>query len=237
MDQHYNPIIYQRLKVIFNAHDWNALLLYLNGLSNAHFRTAGYIIGERILPTVEREVFWDVAKLLILWQPRAFVVTIAKAATPRLEHSTLSIDDEGFIELAEALQDESHVIDRRKLLTQWLPAINRPQTMEYLFERMGISDSQLKIEYLLRTPGSVAGFLLLRTLCFEEHDRELLERTCRLVMKRGDAFSFNLASLLRSFFDLQEVRGTFSLQLQPYELSRLSNDFDAFSRTLEQFER
>ena len=78
----------------------------------------------------------------------------------------------------------------------------------------------------------VAAFVLLRALCYEEHDRDFLITTCRQVMKRGDNLSFNLASLLRTYFDLPEVKGTFSLALQPYELSRLDTDFDVFSRVM-----
>lgn len=233
MDQHYNPIIASRLRTLFAASDWDALTAYLNGLSNAHFRTAGYMIGERFLKDTEPEVFWAVMQRLVLWQPKAFLVTLAKAALPRLKDGSLSLDDEGFSRLADALAQEEHVIDREKLLLQWLPAAKRPSSMERLFDMLGVAATRRKIDFLLCTESMAAGFVLLRTLRFEEHDRELLVSVCKQLMRRGTSASFNLASLIREFFGLEEVRGVFSLRLQPYEFARVDTDYDVFLRLVQ----
>lgn len=230
MDQHYHPIIFQRLRQIFEAKDWTSLIPYLNSLSNAHFRTAGYLIGERLLPTAVSDDFWTVALLLIQWQPKAFTVTLAKAATPRLQQGSLSIDEEGFLRLATFLKENQRTIDQQKILMLWLPAIRQPATMERLFDLFCIDNPRQKAEFLLRTDGLVAGFVLLRTMLFEEHDRVWLASVCRQLMKRSDSQSFNLASIFRTYFDLQEVRGTFSLSIQPYEMARLDTDFEVFCR-------
>ena len=37
---------------------------FLDGLSNAQFRTAGYILGEEIMPRLEAEDFWLLTTLL-----------------------------------------------------------------------------------------------------------------------------------------------------------------------------
>jgi len=230
MDQHYNPTVYKRLQQLFAAAEWDALIGYLNGLSNAHFRTAGYLIGERMLTTVDPDTFWAVASRLILWQPKAFVVTMAKAATPRLSAGTLSLDDDGFLRLADSLKADDHLIDRQKLLFQWMPAAKNPQTMATLFDRLHIQEPRRRVEFLLRTEGLTAAFVLLRTLRFEEHDSEYLTTVCRHLIRRADNLSYNLASLLRTYFDLPDIRGTFSLSLEPYELSRLDTDFEVFRR-------
>lgn len=242
LDQHYHPVIYQRLRQLFDANDWEALVPYLEGLSHSHFRTAGYLIGERLLPELSAECFWDIATRLILWQPKAFTVTIAKAAAPRLEHGALTLDDNGFCALAKALKDDTHLIDRQKLLLQWLPSMPEATQMERLFEQLAITDPRRRVEFLLRTDGLVAAFVLLRTLRFEEHDPAYLTNICRQLIRRAstlshstgkaDALSFNLASLLRTYFDLPDLRGTFSLTLEPYELSRLDTDFDVFKRII-----
>lgn len=242
MDQHYNPLIYSRLQQLFAAADWEALVAYLDSLSNAHFRTAGYLIGERLLSDASPEMFWQVALRLITWQPKAFTVTIAKAATPRLRSGTLTIADPGFLRLAEALRADERQIDRHKLLLQWLTATTRPDSMEKLFNLLGINDVHRRVHYLVHTDGLTAGFVLLRTLRYEEHDRDYLTAVCRQLMQRAstlarpnaksDSLSYNLASLIRSFFDLPDIRGTFSLALQPYELSSIDTDFDIFCRAV-----
>jgi hypothetical protein len=48
------------------------------------------------------------------------------------------------------------------------------------------------------------------------------------LMKRGDALSFNLASLMKEYFGLEEMKGTFSLRLKPFELARLETSYRAF---------
>ena len=242
MDQHFHPIINQHLKKLFEEHDWNGLQSYLDSLSHSHFRTAGYMIGERLLAGVPADEFWTVVQRLILWQPKAFTVTLAKAAAPRLQAGTLSVHDEGLRTLATALQSETHVLDREKLLLQWLPAVREPAVMEELLQLFGLQEPRRRVEFLLRTDTPVAAFVLLRTLRFEEHDREYLTAVCRQLVRRAatlshsaghtDSLSFNLASLLRTYFDLPDIRGTFSLTIQPYELSRLDTDFDVFKRLI-----
>lgn len=242
MDQHFHPIINQHLKKLFEERDWNGLQSYLDSLSHSHFRTAGYMIGERLLANVPSDDFWTVVQRLLLWQPKAFTVTLAKAAAPRLQAGTLSIHDEGLRQLAAALQSEEHVLDREKLLLQWLPAVHEPAMMEELFQLFGLQEPHRRVDFLMRTDTPVAAFVLLRTLRFEEHDRDYLTTVCRQLVRRAatlshsagrsDSLSFNLASLLRTFFDLPDIRGTFSLTIQPYELSRLDTDFDVFRRLI-----
>ena len=240
MDRHYDPLLFARLRTLFAASDWEGLQAYLDSLSNAQFRTAGYIIGERLLADVSRETFWDVAGRLMLWQPKAFVVTIAKAAARRLHSTTLSLTDDGFARLTKALSDSTHEVDRRKLLAVWLPVVDNYAAMENLFESLGFGDARRRMEFLVHTEGLTAAFVLMRTARYEEHDKEYLTGVCRALIRRASnqtdsrarSLSFNLASLLRSFFDLPDVRGTFSLSTEAYELSRIDTDFDVFCRVV-----
>ena len=231
MDQHYNPQIIARLQSLLATEDFGLLTTYLDGLSNAHFRTAGYLLGERLLMDVPPTQFWQLMQQLVLWQPKAFVGTLAKTSAKRLQAGTLSLYDEGFEQLAQALKGDSHVIDREKLLLHWLPMAADHTSMERLLNAFDVSTKR-RIDFLLRTNGPVAGFVLLRTLRFEEHNTPLLVHTCQMLMRRGDSQSFNIASAIRTYFDLQEVRGVFSLHIEPYELSRLDTDFDTFCRVV-----
>lgn len=240
MDRHYHPQVYVRLKALFGAGDWDALQAYLSGLSNAHFRTAGYMIGERLLMDVGRDAFWDVSRRLILWQPKAFTVTIAKSAATRLRQGSLSLTDSGFEVLAKALEDDSHAIDRQKFLLVVMSEVKDYELMERLFASLGVNDARRRVDFLLRTGGLTAAFVLLRSLRYEEHDKDFLTNVCRDIIRRAStetdsrrrSLGFNLASLLRSFFDLPDIRGTFSLALEAYELSSLDSDFDAFCRAV-----
>ena len=52
------------------------------------------------------------------------------------------------------------------------------------------------------------------------------------LMRRGDALGFNLASLLKAYYGLDALKGTFSLNIQPYQLARLSADYRAFCQAM-----
>lgn len=198
------------------------------------------MIGERLLVDVRPQVFWEVARRLILWQPKAFVVTMAKAAAQRLKAGTLSFSDDGFTALTHSLKGDSHLLDRQKLLAVWLPVTDDYEAMESLFDSLGIVEPRRRVDFLMHTEGLTAAFVLLRTLRYEEHDREYLTSVCRSLIRRATAesdsrarsLSFNVASLMRSFFDLPDVRGTFSLATEAYELSRIDTDFDVFCRVV-----
>ena len=70
--------------------------------------------------------------------------------------------------------------------------------------------------------------MLLQALHYVEQDRAFLIKVAYYIMSRGDSFSFNVASLIKSIYGLDELKGTFSLRLQPFELSRIEKSYEAF---------
>ena len=61
-----------------------------------------------------------------------------------------------------------------------------------------------------------------------EGNRDQLVKCCNRLLERGDDRSFNLVSIVKHYFDLPEVKGVFSLRVQPYQLSRLDNSYQGF---------
>lgn len=233
MPPRYLQPIAQRIRDYLSADDYNGLTAYLDGLTNSAFRSSCDMLAGDLLDKLDADAFWLVASHLILWKPKAFVATMAKAAARRVERGTLTFDNPAARQLFAQLQDPSHTIDRDKLLMRWLPICTEPATMEFLFSQLDTVTIQHRIDFLLRTPTMPASFVLLRTLRLEEHNRPLLIITARQLMRRGDGLAFNTASLLRTYFDLDELQGTFSLNIPPYALSRLDTDYDAFCRAVQ----
>lgn len=233
MQQRYTRSITLRITEYTANADWRGLTLYLDSLTHSAFRTACIILGGEALDRTERSTFWLLTTHLMLWQPKAFVVTMGKAVVRRVEMNLMAFDDEEAMPLYEQLRGPSHVIDRDKLLLLWLPICDTPAKMEFLLNNLDTVTIQHRLDFLLRIPNNVASFVILRTLRIEEHNRQLLLNTARQLMRRGDGLAFNLASLMRTFFDLAELRGTFSLNIPPYALSRLDTDFDAFCRSMQ----
>ena len=75
-------------------------------------------------------------------------------------------------------------------------------------------------------------FLLFRALKQMDADLSYLRRIAVELIRKGDKTSFNLAAILQRYFDLGTLPGTFSLQMPPYELSRLDQSYDNFLKIL-----
>ena len=52
------------------------------------------------------------------------------------------------------------------------------------------------------------------------------------LMKLEKKIAFNMASILKQYYDLQNVPGHLSLHLEPYELSRLDQSYDSFVKII-----
>ena len=235
-----------RLRSLVDGRQWLAIPDYLDGLSHAQFRTAGYMLGEKYMPSLDAEDFWTLAKVLVDYNAKAFLVTVLKSWTasalsrksdpsstlsPKSQTpETISLKCETSAAFFASLRGREE--DQRKTMQTLLPVLKDVTTVEWLEQTMGIVEARKRVAFYLNSTTVVTGFLLLQALHQLEEDRSLLIRTTHYLIKRGDGFSFNLASLFCVFFGLEEVKGTFSLRIQPYELARLSTDFEAFRKTL-----
>jgi len=225
VDKHYNPIIASRLRAIADGKQWSLMPSYLEELSHSQFRTAGYILQEELLPLLEQHDFWPLITLLYKYNAKAMLVTCMKAAQNRIGEFSSDEAEELWKEISR------NEIDATKTLQTLLPALTDEVDLARHMMNVMIGDNpEKRIAILLRINTPAAAFLLLHALRQVEHQRSLLVRTTYFLMKRGDGLSFNMASLIKNFFGLDEVRGTFSLNLQPFELARMETSYPAFKK-------
>ncbi len=226
-DKHYNPVIAVRLQKLAEGRQWQDILTYLDTLSNAHFRTAGYMLGEKIMPVLDDEDFWQLAALLVDYNSKAFLVTVLKSWTTICPQRKLQPVPVFFANLVG--RDE----DQRKVFMVLLPVLRVPEEITSLLHAMDINDPGRIVKLILqRALTHASAFVLFRTLQQLDDDRHFLIRVTYHLMKQGGNLAFNTASLLRTYFGLDEVAGIFSLKLQPYQLARISSDFRAFCQTV-----
>lgn len=219
----YNPAVSARMKVFSETKQWELLPEYLDSLSHAHFYTASFVLGDSLLPKMDAEEFWMVTTLLYKYSARAFLRLCMKVAARR--QADLERPE------AEAMWKmiaESPVESEKTLLTLLAEIKDNVSLVEHLLNVMLGDNPRDRIALLLRVNTPAAAYLLLLAMRRVEEDRTLLLRTTYFLIKRGDALSFNMASLFKVFFGLDEVRGTFSLKLEPFELSRLESSYEAF---------
>ena len=202
------------------------LLSYLSSLSHSRFRHASSLLADYLLVECNTNEFWQVFSTLFQYDRKAYLGTLLKALSNRIRMQDLDegIFDEPFLSLCNNLTE----VDRKKVLLTLLPLLNTPDQVRQILLQCGLSEAKDWIPFLVQVPTSACAFILLKSLRYVEHDRALLIRTCHFLMKKGDEKSFNLASLLRLSFGLDEVRGTFSLSLEPYQLSRIEHNYESF---------
>ena len=224
MLRRHNPILRQRLLQPLQAGDIKGLQEILANLKSMDFKTAGFLLAEEVLPTLEEQTFWKCFLAIVPTNAKAYLGTFLKAAIALHKQGRLTLTSEA---LEAYAQTGITPIDCRKVLEALLPLARGHEEIAFLLHCF-TSDVQQRIALLLRINTLPAAYTLFREMKTQEEDLALLRSTCLALMKRGDARAFRLASLCVSYFGLEDIPGTFSLTLQPYELSRLDQSYDTF---------
>ena len=225
-DVHFNSVLFKKLSLLVEQKDYVGLTAFLDDLSNSQYRTAGYVLGERIGVSLQPDSFWKLFIVLVRYDSKAFLVTMLKSFIEGMEQGRFSLYDQGFNDAAMELK--SSPIDAQKTVQTLIPVLEQVQSVRHLFTVLGYDEMSSWIPFLLKSFNKVTAFILLQSLHYVEQDRAFLLRVGYFIISRGDSFTFNVASLIKSIYGLEELKGTFSLRLQPFELSRIEKSYEAF---------
>lgn len=227
-DRHYSKTIEQHLLQPLKDADSEGLVRLLSSFSRSEQRTAGYMLGERLLLDCPAELYWQMTEALVCYDSKAYLITLMKTFLLRLSRGTASLSDVPFGRLAAGFNE----VERQKVALLLLPEFEQPKQVEQLFQLLGLAKGREQLVYLIRVDTLPCLFLLLRSLRYIEHDRAEVLKVARQLMKRGSGSSFNLASIVKVAFGLDELSGTFSLRLQPYQIARLEQSYEAFCQSV-----
>ncbi|MBO5888307.1 MAG: hypothetical protein J6Q60_09895 [Bacteroidaceae bacterium] len=227
-DRHYSKTIEQHLLQPLKEADSEGLVRLLSSFSRSEQRTAGYMLGERLLLDCPAELYWQMTEALVCYDSKAYLITLMKTFLLRLSRGTASLSDVPFGRLAAGFNE----VERQKVALLLLPELEQPKQVEQLFQLLGLAKGREQLVYLIRVDTLPCLFLLLRSLRYVEHDRAEVLKVARQLMKRGSGCSFNLASIVKVAFGLDELSGTFSLRLQPYQIARLEQSYEAFCQSV-----
>ena len=227
----HNPALRARLKPLADTADAIALQKTLAALSNSEFRTAGILLSEDLLPGVPTSAaFLDLFFGIVPSNPKAYLMTFLKAARTRYAQGRLDLHDSRW----DTFAAQASPIDRAKTADTLLPAVHDLTDAMRLLTLFTDDSVPARATVLLRAGTTVAYFLLFQTLKKVEDDRPLIARQYLQLIRKADKRSYNLASILRHYFDLHDLPGNLSLRLQPYQFSRLDITLDTFSKILNQ---
>ena len=222
----HNPQLEQRLRNLIEAKAAISLCAYLKELSNTDFRTASFLLAEKLLPQMEEgAAFWQFFNALCADNAKAYLGTCLKAAKMRFMANKLRMEA-GSLSAFAAIATP---IDKRKVLEALLPVLNALEELRIVLDQFCESKAEARIAFLLPAGTDLAYFLLFQQFRLLEDKPEKLKAYCIQLMKKGDKTSFNLASLTQSYFGLANLPGSFSLHVENYQLSHL-DAFDTFKR-------
>lgn len=227
-----NPVVAQKLSLLIGQKAWPELDTYMLSLSNADFRCAGHILCENIMLQYECEDFWEIFTHLSLFRPKAFLGTCLKAAVTQYRARKISFYSKILYAYAATVTKEGMAIDRDKFLTAMTNVMESQEEFNTAFKMFGISQGPDRLRYLLRCNTAAAYYSLFQCLKHSQDNVALLHKCCYALIKKGDRLSYNLVSIIRKYFGLTDIRGTFALTVEPYQLNYLDSSQEAFTKVL-----
>ncbi|MBR1387065.1 MAG: hypothetical protein IJ553_01470 [Alloprevotella sp.] len=224
----HNPVLEQRLLACLQAGDGAALRSLVDSLSVSERRTSGYLLSEKLLPRLEPEAFWTAFATLVPHEPKAYLMTFVKPACVLYEQGRIALDRPTLTAFAQTATQ----VDGRKLLASFLPIVRTVDEARFLLKNFCVDDAQARLAVLIHIDTVVASYLLFNELRSYDPTPEEMRHYCILLMQRGGRFGFNMASVLSHYFGVDSLPATFSLRLKTYQLSRLEESFESFSKEI-----
>lgn len=218
-----------RIETIHNlvsSKDWEGVTKLFHSLSNADFRRVETLVRTKLMPSLTNVDFWETYLFLLKFRRQAFVTCILSVEN-LAKHGDLDFCCKEAIEVARWMQE--HAKDTVvKVVRMVVPCLKTTEQLEGLFHLFDYHDEHECAAMLLKEDTPHAYFVLFKVMKHAADNRPLLVSTCRAMMKKNDDLSFNMASLMRSYFGLDEIKSTFSLQIEPFELSYIDQSYDNF---------
>lgn len=214
---------------LVKARDWDGLAQQMGRLSNMEFRRLESVMRKEVLTELENGLFWETLLHIIKFKRSAFLSGVL-AARHLAEKGMLDFTDEHVEQLykhLKATSPESVV----KICNMILPALQTETQAEGLFRALHIDNEVTRLSILLKVDSPLAYYLVFNTLKTVE-DKQTARKCCMTIIKRGDDRAFNMASLVKTYFGLDELPARFSLAIEPYELNHIDKDFDTFLHVL-----
>lgn len=225
----HNPVLQKNMYDLLSTPE--ALLQYVSHLTNKERRTAGYLLADVLLPTLDEQSFWQMFHVFVSHDSKAYLGTFLKAVKVVYVGKSLTFDNS---ELKSFATDSATVIDRQKFLTEVLPLLHTPEEVKLLLEIFDVSAADTRLVYLYKSGTCPCYYCLFNLLKMHDGDVALLGKYCMLLLKKNDVLSKKMASLVNDYFGLNRDLPIGVKEVEPYKLSKLNETYDSFKYILDQ---
>ena len=218
-----------RLRPLVSNGDAEGVLALLQTLSVAEKRKADTLLANTLLQEMQdAATFWGIFDKVVQSLPKAYLVTFLKAATVLYKKGVINFKDDAVRKYSTWMS----AIDRRKTMSAFLPLMETPQEVDETLHAFSIDNPEEKISILPAIRTMPCRYELFNALKMIEGEEGKIRNCCLVLMKQGERFSYNLASIISQYFAIDNLPGTFSLRMKPYEQSRLDGSYENFCKLM-----
>ncbi|MBQ0089630.1 MAG: hypothetical protein KBT27_09915 [Prevotellaceae bacterium] len=239
MSVSFNSVINSQLQTYIKLHDWQSLLNYLQKLSGTQFRSASAIL-PMCLSQLDNDSYWDCFLTIVPTNTKAYLMTFLKATLDNYNKGIFTYCNPYMKRIALWMQENGSTIDIGKTLNYIFPLIKTPTELNLMSEYFKLGKSFVTL--LVKTRTMPAYYCLFRYFQQKDLQAEQIRHYCMIILKQNsenrindaenNRKAYNFVSMVKHYFDIKDLNNTFSLQLQPYELSLLDKSYDNFCKVL-----
>lgn len=211
------------------SHDWDGMNKMLDSLSNMEFRRMERVMREEVLIKLENDVFWETLLHIIIYKRTAFISGVV-AIEHLADDGTLRFNGKD-VEGLYAHLKETHPQSIVKICNMIIPHLRTEQQMGDMFKTFHIDNHITQLSILLKVDSSISYYMIFKALKLIE-DKVVARKCCMAIIKRHNDMAFNMVSLIKTYFGLDDLPAHFSLNVEQYELSHIDRDFDTFMNIL-----
>ena len=211
------------------THDWDGMNRMFRSLSNMEFRRMERVMREEVLTGLGNDTFWEALLHIIIYKRAAFLSGVV-AIEHLAKDGTLRFDNADVVQLYTHLK-ETHPQSIVKICNMITPHLKTEPQIEEMFKAFHIDNEITRLSILLKVDAPLSYYLIFKTLKLIE-DKVVARKCCMVIIKRHNDMAFNMVSLIKAYFGLDDLPAHFSLNVEQYELSHIDRDFGTFMNIL-----
>ena len=214
-------VMENRMLYLASQKDLSGLGEYLLAMTNSAFRVASRLLSEKILPQFEGDDFWRVFAYLSLLRPKAFLGTCLKASSALYVKNKILFKGKALNAYALYLKEHSMKVDVCKFMKASVVLLKEDKEFVELWKMFGIEKAEERIDFMMYGTSPTLYYEIFKECKRLQDSHDFLRKLCYALIRKGDSESFNLASIICAYFDINGVGAMFSLKIEPYKLNYL----------------
>lgn len=224
--KHYNPILKERLAFCVKSGNAELLLQVLSNLRASDFRTAGYMMANDVLMNCDSSTFWHLFINIVPINTKAYLGTFLKAAVSLYQKGLLSLCEQILLQHVKI----STAIDKQKVVEAFLPHLRSVDEVKCLVN-IYYNDEQEKAVQLLIKAGTLPCYYVMFNL-LKSLETDRIAHYIKALLIPDNQLAYNMASVIKQYFDINNIPAAFSLHIEPYQLHRLDKGYETFVKVL-----